>query len=318
MGHAPRGLVQQPTKKSDMLRTLTLSLLLLLTTACATAPSTPDALDGTALSPGIYRVATGVRVTEEALLAELATAPLVYVGETHDNAAHHAVQARIVEGLMRRAPARRVALGLEMFQRPYQSALDAFMKGDLDEAALLQQTEYEKRWGFDFAFYRPMVALAQQRGARIIALNAPSELTRKVAREGLDALNAEERALLPPTLHAENPAHRALFDEVMNSVHAGMDEATLDRFYAAQVIWDATMAMSAVEGLERPEVEQVVVLAGMVHVQGGLGIPFHVQRLKPGVRARIVLPAQATKEAPVFAEEVFGSGDGDFVWVWGE
>jgi len=296
-----------------MTRLFILTLLFLLTTACATSPTISDTLQGTALAPGIYRIETGVRVSEAELFAELSKAQVVYVGETHDNAAHHAVQARVVEGLMRPG----LALGMEMFQRPYQEPIDAFMKGEIDEAELLKRTEYEKRWGFDFAFYRPMVALTQQRGARILALNAPSELTKKVAREGRDALTPEEEALLPPTLDVPNPTHRAMFDEVMESVHAGMDAAMLDRFYVAQVIWDATMAMSVVEGLERLEVEQVVVLAGVVHVLGGHGIPFHVKRLKPEVRTRIVLPAEATAERPVFAEEVFGSGDGDFVWVWG-
>ncbi|MEL6180854.1 MAG: ChaN family lipoprotein [Myxococcota bacterium] len=282
---------------------------------CATSSSgvRPEP-PGTLLEPGIYRVATGEPITEEVLLSELANVAVVYIGESHDVEAHHVVQARVLVGLVERDP-QGLALGMEMFQRPYQEALDRFVRSELDEAGMLVATEYAQRWGFDFAFYRPMMALMRDVQRPILALNAPAELTRKVSRQGLEALSDVERAQLPPTLSVDNPEHRAQFEAVMNSVHAGMDPATMDRFYTAQAIWDATMAQTVVEGLKRSDVDQVVVLAGLFHVERGLGIPFHVQATQPDIRGAIIIPTQQTAAHPVVAEELFGSGVGDFVWV---
>jgi aminopeptidase N len=47
---------------------------------------------------------------------------IVYVGEYHDRFAHHNVQLQVIKALYRKDP--KMAVGMEMFQRPYQKALD--------------------------------------------------------------------------------------------------------------------------------------------------------------------------------------------------
>lgn len=266
------------------------------------------------LAPGIYRVADGAPVAPEVFFDELEEAKYIFVGESHDNIAHHQVQAMILEGLARRSPGR-VALGMEMFQVPFQPPLDEYVNRRIDEATMLQRTEYDERWGFDFDFYRPMTTLMRLQRSAVVALNAPKEVTRQVSQHGLDSLSDEVRASLPSSLTAENPDHRKMFGEAMGSFHNGMDPETFERYYMAQVIWDATMAQSAVKFLEaRPDIERIVVVAGMYHVQYGLGIPFHVEALS-GVRGPIVIPVDVNAEKPVTGSDVFGKGMGDFVWV---
>ena len=288
-----------------------------LATACATTPATvePPPTTGTLLQPGIYRVADGAEVPAEVFFDDLEQAKVVYVGETHDNAAHHMVQTAVLEELSRRAPGK-VGLGMEMFHRPFQSVLDDYARSQIDEETMLERAEYEERWGFDFGFYRPMMTLMRLQGSPIAALNAPKELTRKISREGLDALNEAEKAQIPPSFHEDNPPHREMFKQAMGSFHHGMDEATFERFYHAQVMWDSTMAMSAVQCFERhPQLARLVVVAGMYHVQQGLGIPFHVEK-QAGFEGRIVIPAQFGGEEPVYAEDIIGSDAGDYIWVY--
>lgn len=253
---------------------------------------------------------TGRAVTFEQMLAGLATARVVYVGERHDDANDHAVQYAVLDGLL--AQEGTVALGLEMFQRPFQAALDAWQQGEIDEAEMLKRTEYEARWGFDFDFYRPILDSAKTSGARVIALNAPREVTRAIAHGGVQALDPLQLAELPE-LKLDSKAHRHLVEAELNQHHA-MDKETFERFYAAQVVWDETMAQEVARTIHGPSAPtRMVVLAGRLHVQAGLGIPMRAARrgAKP---YKIVLPVAPGDPLLTFR----GTPDeapADYLWV---
>lgn len=257
-------------------RSLLLSTLLV---ACGAPPAsqTPRADDA------VIDAETGEAITFDAMVGRLASARVVYVGERHDRAEDHALQLRVA-----RALDGELALGFEMFQRPFQPALDAYSAGEIEEPELLQRTEWETRWGFDFGLYRTLVQLGRERGAPLLALNAPRELTRKVAREGLDALTDEERAALPE-LDLEEPVHRAMFDAAMAG-HPGMDASMRDRFHAAQVIWDETMAETAARWVEGND-GTLVVFAGVMHTRRP-AIPDRAAR-RGATPYAIVLPVEA-------------------------
>lgn len=232
---------------------------------------------------------SGREVGFDAMIDDLAGARAVYVGEQHDRPHDHRVQRDVFAALVARD--RAWALGLEMVQRPFQPTLERWTAGEIDEAALRQGVEWEERWGFDFAPYRPLFELARDRGLRVVALNAPRELTREVARGGLDGLSDSQRAALPE-LDLEVAAHRALVAEALEG-HDGMTEERLQRFYEAQVVWDETMAEAVAS--EVAAGRRIVVLAGGMHVVRGLGIPSRAAR-RGAAPFRIVLPAVAGDE----------------------
>jgi uncharacterized iron-regulated protein len=234
-------------------------------------------------------VADDRRLSDAELLDELARADAICVGEHHDNPHHHYARLAMIQGLTLRAArsGRALGLGLEMFQRPFQRALDKYASSKIDERALLEQTEYRERWGFPFAYYRPILELARGSGMRLLALNAPTELTRKVARSGLAELDARERAKLP-ALDLSDPEHRRAFDAAMSGhPKAG---SSLDDYYAAQVIWDETMAEAASAWLEqRAPARQLVIAAGQAHCRHE-AIPARMERRLPHLRVANVMP----------------------------
>src|SRR5204862_6204934 len=101
-----------------------------------------------------------------------------------------------------------VALGMEMFFRPFQPFLDAYVTGEIDEATMLEKTEWKARWGFGWEMYAPMLRYCREHKLPYVALNAPKVVTRTVSQKGLDGLSAEQRATLPP-LDMTDAAHRA-------------------------------------------------------------------------------------------------------------
>lgn len=263
------------------------------------------------LKSRIYDLRTKQQVTLAALLADLETARVIYVGENHDNPHDHAVQAGLLRHLWRQD--RSLWVGVEMVSRPFQTALDAWAQGETEEEELLETLEWEERWGFDFDFYRPVFEFARAHRLSLVALNAPAEVTRAISRGGLEALSPEQRAELPE-LDTKNELHRAMVEEAFQEHKMPPDR--FERFYLAQLAWDETMADTvAARALAAGAPRRGFVIAGLSHLRDRLGIPSRAQRR--GVSSdRVVIPALLGPEQKL--KDVLEAGGGDYAWVMGE
>ncbi|MEO0970845.1 MAG: ChaN family lipoprotein [Cyanobacteria bacterium J06639_18] len=125
------------------------------------------------------------------ILPELKKAKVVYLGETHDSSQDHQNQLRILKELHKNNP--KLAIGMEMFQRPYQEAINQYIAGKITETELVEKTEYKNRWGFNWELYAPILRFAKEKQIPVLALNTPSEIRRKEAKEGLEKLTDEEQ-----------------------------------------------------------------------------------------------------------------------------
>jgi len=228
----------------------------------------------------------GHQLDDAAYWSRLAAARVVCVGEEHPNPHHHWVQLEVVRHLVKAWP--HAALGMEMFQRPFQGVLDDFAAKKISEDDLRSRTGYADRWGYDFGLYRPTIAAVVAAHGALVALNAAKELTHKVAHHGLDSLAPDERAQVPE-LDLKVAAHRAWFDALMEELggtdaHSKKDPAkddkqpppakdpqpadampSADNIYTVQVIWDETMADTAAKFLAAHPEAHMVILAGNGH-----------------------------------------------------
>jgi len=265
-------------------------------------PSVPDdVVERAAGSVTAYDLALGEQLGEPALARALLDADAVCLGEEHDAAPHHYLELWTIDLLAERAPTRGLELGVgfEMFQRPSQAALTDYQTGRLDEAGLLEQSQYAERWGFPFAYYRPILESARQHRLSLVALNARREVTREVARVGLDGLERSiEREL--PKLDLSQREHRASFERAMEG-HPGLGGDKLDRYYAAQVVWDETMADQAARWLRaHAPIRRLVILAGRAHC-ARTAIPDRIER-RGGGRVLSVLLATEKPASDASAE----------------
>ena len=211
-------------------------------------------------------------------LAELAQSQVIYLGETHDRAADHQAQLAIMQALYQIRP--NLAIGLEMFQRPAQTVLDRYLTGKITETQLQEQSQFAQRWGFAWADYAPILRWAQTQQVPLIALNTPTEVTRKVARQGLNSLTLAERRFIPPVsaIALAPAAYRQMIQQVFESTHHGTGSDRFEQFFAAQVLWDETMAERISQFLRAHPTTTIVVLAGQGHIVYGYGIPSRVAR----------------------------------------
>ena len=89
--------------------------------------------------PGtILSAVTGEPVSFEDMMDDVASAQVIYVGERHTNPRHHKIQLEIIRALHERGHP--VAVGMEMFDYTYNPVLDKWVRGELAETELLEQT----------------------------------------------------------------------------------------------------------------------------------------------------------------------------------
>ncbi len=208
------------------------------------------------------------------VLARVSGKRIVYVGEYHDRFPNHAVQLEVIRALRRKN--KKIAIGMEMFQRPFQKVLDEFIAGTIDERAMLKGTEYFKRWGFDYNLYRPVLTYAREEKIPVIALNIRNEIPDRVSKGGIDSLSEEEKKEIPLQMDFSDEEYKGRLREIFQK-HSGSKEKNFDFFYQAQILWDESMAQSIDDFLKsRPDFQkdgQVVVITGSGHLAFGSGIP---------------------------------------------
>jgi aminopeptidase N len=209
------------------------------------------------------------------IIPRIAEKKIIYVGEIHDRFSHHWVQLEIIRGLHRLG--KKVAIGMEMFQQPFQEVIDAYIQGRIDEKEFLRRTEYFQRWRFDYQLYHPILAFARSAGIPVVALNISQEIAEKVGRGGIDSLSPEEKSQVPAQMDFSDAAYRQRLRKVYEA-HPDFKGRDFDFFYQAQVLWDEAMAEAIDRFLRHNPDRQMVILAGDGHLSFGSGIPQRVSR----------------------------------------
>lgn len=144
----------------------------------------------------IVHIPTGEKVQFFHLQNFLDCARIIYVGEIHANKASHLVQLKILKACYEKF-GNTITVGMEIFTRPYQPFLDQWTSGEIDEQKFLDETRWDKEWGFDYLLYKDILDFIREKKIPLIALNAPKELVRMVSKKGLRDLNEDEKKLLP-------------------------------------------------------------------------------------------------------------------------
>jgi uncharacterized iron-regulated protein len=230
------------------------------------------------------------------MIDRLMEADLVCVGETHDSELDHQVQGMIIKALYARDE--RLGVGMEMFQRPYQKALDRYVAGATNEETLLEDSEYRKRWGYNWALYQPIVQFCRRNAVPLAGLNVADELRQKVSKQGYEKLTGDEKKQLG-SIDFHVKEHRAYWYDKLGAMHGHgeMPKDAKERIYQVMTLWDEYMAASAARFQKERKVRRMVILAGSGHIERGFGIPDRAKKRTGGkvLTVRIVLGGDVGK-----------------------
>ena len=219
---------------------------------------------------------------------------IIYVGESHTNFTHHLNQLRVIKSLHKQG--RKIAIGMEMFQTPFQDAINRYIEGKSTLKEFLKETEYYKRWKFNYNLYRPIIDYAKENKIPIIALNIDRSIIRKVSKNGI--LKVENKENLPLKIDQSSTAYKNELMKVfaehdfdkMNDKKNKKDkhdpkegsqeefgkELKKDYFFQSQLIWDEIMAQNITKFMNKNRDYTLVVVAGTGHIEKHQGIPYRV------------------------------------------
>ncbi|MCE8018791.1 PDZ domain-containing protein [Halomonas sp. MCCC 1A11036] len=243
------------------------------------------------LVPGQWYQPGGERLNGVALFAELAGRDVVLLGEQHDSMDHHRWQLHVLAGLHALRP--KMVIGLEMLPREAQPALEAWVAGELDEAEFLAASDWHAAWGFDPELYMPILHFARLNRVPLKAINVTPELRGRLVEEGWEALPEAERFGISAPVEALPEYRQRLADIHAQHADGGGGEEGLERFIAAQLVWDRAMAAGLAEATA--EGGLVVALIGQGHLQFGLGVPHQLDDL--GIDDHVTLLPWPVEEA---------------------
>lgn len=231
----------------------------------------------------------------EEIIPHILRKPVIYIAERHTDYEDHKVQLKVIMNLHEQG--RKFAIGMEMFQRPFQKVIDDYLAGAISEMEFLKSTEYFKRWQFDYHLYREIVEYAKAKNIPVIALNIWTEIVKKVSSEGLDSLSDIEKREIPESMNMSDAAYQEKLRDVFRQhQHSNKEGRNFENFYQAQILWDETMAHSIDAFLKKNPDYQMVVLAGTGHIMYDSGVPNRVHRLN-GKEYVTIIPNNGSVDA---------------------
>lgn len=264
----------------------------------------------------IVHIPTGQKMQFSQLNHFFDCARVLYVGETHAHKASHQVQLKVLKACYEKF-GNTIAIGMEMFTRPYQPFLDQWIAGEIDEQRFLEETRWDKEWGYDYLLYKDILDFAREKKIPVIALNAPKELVKMVSKKGLQALSEEEKKQLPE-IDTTDFFHRVYLERAIRE-HTDRS-ADLEKYNDVQSLWEEYMAQTIADYLASWEGKdkKFLVFTGNGHIIYDFGIPKRVFR-RTFLPYYTIYPAEFQEGKPSPEQDAFLLSiplePADFVWA---
>jgi uncharacterized iron-regulated protein len=219
------------------------------------------------------------------ILHDLRHAPVIFVGEKHDDANHHEIQLRVIRTLKNLDIP--LTIGLEMFTARDQEFLELWVAGKMTEKEF--EGIFKTNWGETWYLYREIFLYAREKRIPMAGLNIPEEITTQVARDGFSSLSSDQLSQLPGIRCDVSDTYRDYIRFAMRVHGSRIDEDRFENFCEAQLIWDTTMAYRTVRYLmDHPE-RTMVIIAGNSHAWKP-GIPRQLADFNQELSYRVILP----------------------------
>jgi uncharacterized iron-regulated protein len=267
----------------------------------------------------VYSVASARLVEPSVLFDDASASRNVLLGEQHDNADHHRIQAWIVREMVRRG--RRPAVAFEQVDIEKQAALDgarSAAKRDVD--AIADAVGWSKSGWPAWREYRPIFEEGVRASLPLVAANLSRTRLRSLMMPGAgpsgdpgDVETLRERAEALPAL--EPSAQQRLVDQIADS-HCGMlGNHSTAPMVTAQRLRDDFLA----DPIRGGGPEGLVLVAGLEHVRRDYGVPSVLDPTLSGEGGAPlvvgIVEARPGIEAPADYADLFG-GLLPFDYLW--
>lgn len=215
-------------------------------------------------------------VTAEQLETSVLEADFLMLGETHNNADHHSLQAQMIEMLVQAG--RHPAIAFEMIPASFQAELERHLQsGSKDASTLGKFLRWEERGWPDWAIYQPIAEAALS--AKLPFFGGALD------RKTIQAIGKSDpsQAGLILELKLDQPIKPEVVEALTSEIDDGhcnmLPKAAVKPMIMVQLAKDAYMAKIVAEATPK---EGAVLIAGSGHVRKDWAVPRFIKQRMPG------------------------------------
>ena len=218
--------------------------------------------------------AAGKKVTYQKMIKSLIKKDVVLFGEIHNNPIAHWLQYEVSADFNAQKP---LILGAEMLEADQQTALNAYLKGDIDAKKLASSIKLWPNYDTDYA---PLVDFAKTNKLPFVATNVPRRFASLVFKndfKALDSLSEEEKSWIAPLPIPFDP-ELATYKNILKM----MGEHGSELLVKAQAIKDATMAYFILKNFQKDHL--FIHFNGAYHSDNFEGILWYLKKQNPNLK----------------------------------
>lgn len=252
----------------------------------------------------IFETHTSEALSREAFGSRLRRAQVIYLGEAHDEPAHHRAQLDVLHRLVEMGDP--PAVGFEVFAADETHLLTEYeRRADDADAWLRRAAGWTAHGDPNWNYYGTLLQYARSQHLELFGIDLEETLRRRLTRLGFDGLDAHDQAQLKPT-GFDDPTYRAVMIEALEASHCGYgDEAFFVRLYDTWIARNDAMARAIVAMLNEDSSRPIVVIVGAGHTRYGMGVVDRVAHLRPGTR-QLDIGLRSVTSDRVRAEDYYG------------
>jgi uncharacterized iron-regulated protein len=268
-----------------------------------TGDHAPDELIG-----GIWSSRDQAFVSPSSLLQAVSEAQFILLGENHDNAAHHQLQAWIIRNASFSGS---LTVVMEQIDASKAETLEAFLaQSDPDPVKLGETLDWANSGWPDWELYLPIASAAIDRQADILPGLPARSQTRRIAEEGFASLSADRLSALKLDQPLPEVQSEALRQEIAEAHCDLLPTQALPAMEAVQRFRDAYMAEAMLKAASKGP---AILIAGNGHVERNRGVPWYLEQA--GAEGVVVITLTETLPSNRSAPETSAIGDAaDYIW----
>ncbi|MCF6199116.1 MAG: ChaN family lipoprotein [Hyphomicrobiaceae bacterium] len=262
----------------------------------------------------IWSVKDGHAISPKELIERLSIDRLLLLGEIHDNADHHRLQAWVISQLTARHF--KPAIVMEQIRADQAGVLKLFMSGKFKTAERMGPAIGWGKSGWPkWPNYQPIAKAALAAGLNIYAGDTTRAMNRKVGKQGFKALPAGDIEDLGLNHPLGRKLDEALAIELVASHCNMMPKTMMGPMALVQRYRDASLAHAM--SLAAQSNEGVILIAGNGHVRTDRAVPWYLrgQQLKSTTLMIVETNKDAQSALDLISHAPDDKATADYIWV---
>jgi len=273
-------------KQNKLLKqALALGVLSLLFSACSTKQlevKPTYKLTSKPSKENIFSLKQGTHINLNKLVKETEKYPIIFVGDSHDTEKTHKFFNSFLQKLVKKGY--KIHLANEWFTPEHNKLLKLYTDKKITSNQLAKRREWKKFTSYRWDLVESLYETVKKSGGKLYGVNISKKDRKKISLKLFDKMSKKERDFYGH-LDLDVTAHKDLvmpFFDHCKHMPKRSNEPCKDRMYRVQVAWDTYMAEESAKIAKRvikTKKDKLIVFAGAMHMEYGLGIPLRFSRV---------------------------------------